>query len=125
MARQTSLTVLAYAFVPRIDVVTAESHVSFRYTIIAHQQDYTGYTNDPINQTDGFVPDGYRQVAPTFKVESLILLVYCPRNTLIKQHKGTADRGDVNREIGAIEDQYLSVKDRIGWRRCGIAHRTH
>src|ERR1700731_608246 len=51
-----------------------------------------------------------REVAPAGEVEGVVLLVDGPRHPLVEQGEGSLDRGYVNRQGGAIEDQDLAIE---------------
>src|SRR5918994_7936050 len=114
--------ILAGALIPRIDVISTEPNLTLGYPIITNQENDARHTNDPVDHTDGFVMDGDGQVAPAFKIERLVLLIYRFGNSLIKKSEGAAHRRDMDRQIGTIKNQYFGVEYRINRYGRGIVH---
>ena len=99
LPRQLSAAVLASAFVARIDIVPAETHVALGYAIVAHEQNDPWNTDNSIHQSDSLVMSRDRKVAPALEIECLILFVDRPRDALVEKHESAAHRCDVNRQI--------------------------
>lgn len=114
--------ILAGALIPRIDVISTEANLTLGYPIISNQENDARHTNDPVNHTDGFVMDRDREVAPAFKIEGLVLLIYRFGNSLIKKGEGAAHRSHMDRQIGTIKNQYFGVEYRISRYGRGIVH---
>ena len=123
MTRQASAAVLADAFVARVNVVPAKAHLALGYTIVADQQNYPRNADHPIHQPHGFVVCRDRQIAPTVEIEGLVLLVDRLCDALIEKHEGAANRGNVDRQIGTVENQDLGVQYAIHGRDGRISHR--
>jgi len=57
LSRQSSATVLARAFVSRVNVISAKANLSFGYPVVAHQQNNTRNPDHMVNQANRFVMD--------------------------------------------------------------------
>src|SRR3989304_7793822 len=102
MTRELPPAILAGRFVSGIDIIPAESHLSFWDSVITHQKDHSGHAYHPVDQPYGFITDRNGEIAPAFKIKSLILFVHCSGDSLIKESKGAAHCSDMNREGGPI-----------------------
>lgn len=109
MAGQLPPTVLADTFIPCINIVSAEPDLTLRDSVIPHEKDHSWHTYNSINQSNRIVSHRDREVTPAIEVKGLILFIHGSRNALIKEGEGTADRGDMDGKIGAIQDQDLSI----------------
>jgi len=122
MARPSLTAVLAGAFVPGVNVVSAEANLALGYSVITHQKDDTWNPNRPIDHADRFVMHGYREVTPTFEIKGLVLRIHGFGDSLVKQDESPAHRGDVDRQIRTIKNQYLGIEYRIDRGGRGIIH---
>jgi len=91
IAREPSPAVLTGAVIPGIDVVPAETDLTFRDAIIAHQEYDSRNPDDPIDQSDGLILYRDGEITPAIEIKRLILVVHCPCNPLIKEGKSTPD----------------------------------
>src|SRR5215510_5627111 len=104
MPGQPLAAILADTFISGVNVIATKTNVSLRNSVIADQQNHSGDADHAIHEPDGFIVARDRKITPAIKVERLILLVNRLRNSLIKQNKGTANRGYMDRKIGAVKD---------------------
>src|ERR1700722_4036031 len=80
------------------------------HAFVGSQQQYPGHPDKAADHADSLVMVLDSDLAPTVKVENAVLLVNRARHSLVEQGESTFDRGDVNREIRTIENQYLAVE---------------
>ncbi len=113
LARQPPAAVLASQLIAGIDIKAAEANLAFGHAVVAHQQYHPRHANDAIDHADGLVVGGDRKIAPAVEIEGLILFVYRFGDALVEQHEGALHRGDMDRQVGPIEDQDLGVENRI------------
>src|SRR5215467_15153263 len=104
MPWQSLAAILADTFISGVNVIAAKTNMSLRNSVIADQQNHSGDADHSIHQPDGFIVSRDRKITPAIKIEGLILLIHRLRNALIKQNKGTANRGYMDRKIGAVKD---------------------
>src|SRR6266496_1804619 len=123
MPRQPPAAILTNTLIAGINVVTAETHLPLRNAIVSNQQNNPGNADYTIDQTNGLIVGGDRYIAPTVKVEGLVLFVDRPCDALIEKHKCTSHRGNMNGQIGSIENQDLGIEDAIGRGRRRITHK--
>jgi hypothetical protein len=118
-ARENAAAILARVAIAGIYVEATEAHVALRHAIIGDQQDNARHPHGAVDETDGLVVDRAREGRPALEVEGLILLVHRAGNTLVEEGARTPDRGDVDRQIGPVQDQNLRVQYR-----CGLEEKT-
>jgi hypothetical protein len=104
IARKQGAAVLAAVFIPPENIDPREAHLSPGNFVIGEQHDNAGDPNRPVNQPDAVILRINPELSPALKVKGFVLLVNCSGNTLIEQYKGSADRGNVDRQIGSVED---------------------
>lgn len=111
IARQLSTAILAGTFVSGIDIIATEPDLPLWHPVITHQKDNSGDAYHPVDQSDRFITHRNRQIAPAIKIKSLVLFVHCARNPLIEKGEGTPYGGNMDWEVGAIENKDLGVQD--------------
>lgn len=122
MAGEPAAAILTCAFVSRVDVIAAESHLALRYPVIADEKNNPGNPNNAVDQPNGIIMSRHRQLAPAFKIKGLILLVYGSGNSLIKEDKSPSNRCHMDREVGAVKDENFGVEDGIPRNCDGMVH---
>src|SRR5579862_7299713 len=109
-AREALAAVLASIIVAREDVEAREAHMTLRHTLIGHQQQHARYADVSAHDSEALMMHLNRQVAPALEIEGAILLVDGLGDTLIEERKGALHRSDVNRQVGAIQNQDPAVQ---------------
>lgn len=84
---------------------------------VGDQQQDARNPNKATDNTHSFMVHFAGEVAPAFKIEGAVLLIYCAGNPLIKQGKGTLDRRNVDRQVRSVQNQYFAVQH---YPACGI-----
>jgi len=106
--------ILAGVAITRIDVETTETHMALRHAIIRDEQDDARHSHRPIDEAYGLVADRAGKRRPALEVEGLVLLVHGASDTLVKKRARAPDRGDVDRQVGPVQNQDLGVQYRRG-----------
>ena len=120
--RPSLAAILAGALVAGIDVISTKANLTLGHTIITDEQNHPGNPDYPVDHAHRFVVYSDRQIAPALKIESLVLLIYRFSDALVEEGEGAAHRSDMDRQIRAIENQYLGVEDGINRNGSGIVH---
>ena len=114
--------ILANALIAGVDVIATKANLALGHPIITDEQNHPGNPDYPIDHAYGLIVHRNREVAPALEIKSLVLFIYRFGNALVEEGEGAPHGSNVDRQIGAIENQDLGVEYGINRDGSGIAH---